>query len=183
MITVGLHKDRRHVTLDTKSLAERVVDAIATTYAKSPEGTLAWLAMIADRHRTYDALSRLVDGDDAARQVAKAAETALAVTRAAFLSDLAIPATATITAREARGLAVELSRHAGLAAATQVGSERPAGRGVGERTVTAPDDAALVLVVSHEGHIELGGTMSKRDVPEVLCFVATLYACGAVRDL
>ena len=105
------------VALDAADIAELLVDAIATEHAEYPHHVAGALDEIARRRRTYEGLAGLEETRDLPEHIVTGAAAALDEVREAFVASLTVPLDYVISEKDARQLAVELSRQTARAAA------------------------------------------------------------------
>lgn len=127
MIAVRLSEDGRRVVLGATDIAEVVVGVLAVEYADAPRAVGADLEEIAARRSSFEGLAGLEEVWDLPEHVLTGAAAALEAAREEFVAALSESVEFSLSEREARRLAVELMRHAGLAAVARVrggGGER-----------------------------------------------------------
>ncbi|MHB6907094.1 hypothetical protein [Streptomyces sp. DB-54] len=120
MIAVRLSKDGRRVVLGATDIAEVVVGVLAVEYAEAPRAVGADLEEIAARRATFEGLAGLEEVWDLPDHVLNVAAAALDAAREEFIAALSESVEFSLGEREARRLAVELMRYAGLAAVARV---------------------------------------------------------------
>lgn len=120
MITVRLSEDERRVVLGATDIAEVVVGILAVEYAEAPRVVGADLEEIAARRASFEGLAGLEEIWDLPEHVLIGAAAALEAAREEFIAALSESVEFSLSEREARRLAVELMRHAGLAAVARV---------------------------------------------------------------
>ncbi|MYT30489.1 MULTISPECIES: hypothetical protein [unclassified Streptomyces] len=120
MISVRLSDDGRRVVLGTTDIAEVVVGVLAVEYAEAPRAVGADLEEIAARRSTFEGLAGLKEICELPERVLTGAAAALDAAREDFVSALSEPAEFALSERDARQLAVELMRHASLAAVARL---------------------------------------------------------------
>lgn len=121
MITVGLSEDGETVILDAADIAEVFVGALAAAYIEHPHSVGVGLRAVADRRRTWEGLANLEEARDLPEYLIESALAAYDEACQTFVAEeLAEPVEYALSEAVARRLAVDLSRHAGLAAAARI---------------------------------------------------------------
>lgn len=123
MITVKLSDDGKSVVLDASDMAEAFVGLLAAAYAEHPASVGLGLKAIADRRRTWEGLASLEEARDLPEHLVEGALAAYDEACQTFVAEeLAGPVEYAMGEAVARRLAVDLSRHAGLATAACIRS-------------------------------------------------------------
>jgi hypothetical protein len=123
MINIELDDDGRRVVLELDGYAGLIAEAIATEFLKDPGGIAAGLIEIHRRRRAHELAATLAAGGMLPECVVTETAAELEQTREAFIACLSEQPVLTLNEVEARRVAVEIHRHAGLVAAGRLRTE------------------------------------------------------------